>query len=70
MEEKKIKLDKDNYKILLVFADCNMSVRATAKKVYLSGTAVYTRFRRIKEKTGLDPLEFWDLVHLLECEVI
>lgn len=69
MEEKKIIIDKYNYKILLAFADCNMSVRAAEKRVYLSRTAIYNRFQKIKEKTGLDPLKFWDLVHLLECEV-
>jgi hypothetical protein len=31
MEEKKIKLDKESYKMLLAFADCNMSVRAAEK---------------------------------------
>lgn len=32
MEEKKIIIDKYNYKILLAFADCNMSVRAAEKR--------------------------------------
>lgn len=69
-EMKKIKIDKENYKLLLAFADCNMCVSRASKKVYLSGTAIYNRFQRIRENTGLDPLRFWDLVQLFECEVI
>lgn len=66
---KEIKLDKEMYKILLAFADNDMSVNAITKKVYLTNTAIYNRFKKIEEKTGLNPLRFWDLVQLLESEV-
>ena len=48
------------------YADNNMNIPATSKAIYLSvGTVVY-HFTRIKELSGKDPKNFYDLVDLLK----
>lgn len=64
-----MKLDRDTYKLLLAYADCDMCVKRMEKVVFLTGTAIYNRFKKIKQDTGLNPRRFWDLIQLLECEI-
>lgn len=50
---------------LLAFAECNMSTSETARKLYCTHGTVKYRLWRIKERTGLDPHRFYDLVELV-----
>ena len=50
---------------LLTFAECNMSTSETARKLYCTHGTVKYRLGRIKERTGLDPHRFYDLVELV-----
>lgn len=63
----------DNMKIkdieketILAFAECNMNVQDTANKVFAHRNTVVYRFQRIKEKTRLNQICFYDLIKLLE----
>lgn len=53
-------------KVILALADKNMNVSAAARKVkYHRNTVVY-HIERIKDKTGLNPCNFFDLLKLLK----
>ena len=53
-------------KIILTFAENNMRVRDTAWQLYRSEGSVSYQFKKIHEKTGLNPRKFFDLVSLVE----
>ena len=53
--------------IILTYAECNMNVRETARRMNYSWNAIYYQLQQIREKTGLDPCVFYDLVKLLGC---
>ena len=53
-------------KTLVEFANNNMDLSKTARKLFLSRTAAAYHLEKIKNKTGLDPLNFYDLVQLLK----
>lgn len=53
-------------KTLLMFADCNMCITKTAKKLFYHRNTIIFRLQRICAKTGLNPLIFHDLVKLVE----
>lgn len=49
---------------ILSYAKCNMNASEAARKIYITVNAVNYRFDRIKENTGLDARNFYDLVKL------
>lgn len=51
---------------ILAYAKCDMNVSATSEAVFTSRNAVDYRLQRIKEKIGLDPKCFYDLVKLVD----
>lgn len=50
---------------IIAYADSNMNGSRTGKKIFLHRNSVYYRLRNVKEKTGLDPFNFYDLVKLV-----
>ena len=52
--------------VILTLADCNMNTYETARRLYLHRTCVSYHISRIKEITGLNPLNFYDLIKLVE----
>jgi sugar diacid utilization regulator len=66
--KKEIKLTETEKELILSFAGCNMSVSETGKNTHYHRNSVYYHFKRIYEKTSLNPLNFFDLVEL--CGVL
>lgn len=55
--------------IIQTFAECNMKSMATAQALYLHRNTVVYHLEKIERETGLNPLNFYDLIKLLkECE--
>ena len=61
--------DIDN-RILKALADNNLCVTQAAKELYMHRNTVIYQVQKIKAKTGMNPLNFWDMVKLLglKCE--
>lgn len=51
--------------IILAFAKNNMNARATARDLFYHTNTVYKRLVKIKEKYGLDPCNFYDLIKMV-----
>ena len=51
---------------LLEFAECDMCASRAARKLFYTEKAIRYRLCRVKEKTGLDPYRFYDLVKLVQ----
>lgn len=51
--------------IIRTYADCDMNIIAAAKKLYVHPNTIYYHFDKIRNKTGLRPNKFSDLVTLL-----
>ena len=52
--------------ILNAYANCDMVTRKTARTLSYNLNTVSYHLNKIKEVTGLDPKNFWELVKLLE----
>ena len=52
--------------IIREFENNNMRVNKTAEAVFVSNGAVTYNIKKIKKKTGLDPMCFYELVELLK----
>lgn len=50
---------------ITLMADHGMNVTRVAAASYYSRQTVYDRLRNIKNKTGIDPTDFWGLHRLL-----
>lgn len=71
----KVKLEDDaeerkeltdlNVQVVLAFADNDMSVTETGRKLFLSRNTVKYHLESVERKTGLSPLKFYDLVKLV-----
>ena len=59
-------LDDRKREIIRCFADCNMNVTATAKRLHFHRNTVVYHLEQIYKKTYLDPTRFYDLIRLLE----
>lgn len=64
----KSKLTQANIDVIRGLADNRMSIGATAKAIYMCGNNVRYHIKQIKEKTGLDPQDFYDLCAL--CDMV
>lgn len=53
-------------KIIKTFADCNMNVQATANLMCYHRNTIIYHLRKVKKETGLDPMNFYDLIKLLD----
>ena len=60
----KNQLDGTDYRIIRELANNGMKIPKVAPLVYLERTAIYYRCEKIKRITGLDPMDFWDLLKL------
>lgn len=62
----KNKLDGTDYRIIRELANNGMKIAKVAPLVYLERTTIYSRVEKIHRITGLDPLDFWDLLKLVK----
>lgn len=60
-----IKMTDVRKEVILALADCNMNAAEAARKIHLSVETVFYHFRKIRELTGLDPKNFYDLAKLV-----
>lgn len=60
-----MELSEDRCKIILYLADNKMNVSAVARQLYMHRNTVDYHIRRIKQITGKDPLNFYDLYILV-----
>lgn len=58
------KLDGTDYRIIRELTNNGMKIAKVAPIVFLERTTVYYRCEKIKRITGLDPMDFWDLLKL------
>jgi sugar diacid utilization regulator len=59
-------LDERKREVVLAFAECSMSLSATAKKLHFHRNTIEYHLKQTRKKTGLDPCNFYDLIKLLE----
>lgn len=59
-------LDEMDISIIRGLANNGMSIPKTAKATYMAQNTARNRIKRIKEKTGCDPLDFYGLCRLLD----
>ena len=52
--------------VILALAECNMNIRKTSGTLYMHRNVVYFHLGKVKENTGLDPQNFYDLIKLVE----
>jgi hypothetical protein len=53
-------------KIIVTMCDNNLNCAATGRALYMTGAAIQNQCRSIKNKTGFDPRNFWDMTELLK----
>lgn len=51
--------------LIRAYAECDMSLAATARRMYVHKNTVIYQFEKIKKKTGLNPRTFGGLTELL-----
>lgn len=59
------KISDEDKELLKQYAKYNMNKSRTARHIYAHLNTVRYQLERIKKKTGLDPMYFYDLVALL-----
>lgn len=55
----------DDLEFLYIYADNNMSIKATANALYYSRRSIDRRLEKIYRITGVDPRTFWGLCQLI-----
>lgn len=60
------KLKPIDLEVIRALADSSMNIAETARKIYSHRSTVEYHIARIQRITGLDPLNFYDLIKLLE----
>ncbi len=60
------KLTQTDVEILKGYAECDMNIQSTGKRLHYGHGTVSYHLKRIEQKTGLNPRRFFDLVKLLE----
>lgn len=61
-----MKLNENQKQIILLLAENNMCLSATAKNGFRARTTVDYHIRKILKDTGLNPNNFYDLCKLVE----
>ena len=51
---------------LMALADHGLRIADAAQSIYLSRNALVHRVKVIRDATGLNPLDFWDMQKLVE----
>ena len=59
-------LTERNKEIILALAECNMNQSEVSRVKYLHINTVIFHIQKIRENTGLDPKNFYDLIKLVE----
>lgn len=59
-------LNEKDFRMILAFAKNNMKIQDTAYELERHYNAVAWRIARIKDITGLDPRNFYDLIELVD----
>lgn len=52
-------------KTVIAFADNNMNIQATADHLYYHRNSVIYHLSKVREQTGKNPMNFYDLCELL-----
>lgn len=60
------KLTEMDWHVVKTYADCNMNKAQTAKRCYIAVNGVCYHLNKIREHTGLNPNNFYDLVKLVK----
>lgn len=60
-----MKLTEKEKEIILAFADSGMKCLEASRRIYVSRDTVSYHLKKAKEKTGLNPFNFYDLVGLI-----
>lgn len=55
--------------VVLALADCSMSITKTSKKIFRNRNTVLYHIRKVNETTGKDPMNFYDLIELVEATI-
>lgn len=66
MYKLKTKISKMDIKVVFALADCGLNPSRTARKLFVHRNTVLHHIGEIKSYTGLNPLDFYDMVELLE----
>ena len=59
-------LNERKREIILAMAECNMNESEVSRKLHFHRNNVVYHCENIREKTGLDPQNFYDLVKLVD----
>jgi sugar diacid utilization regulator len=59
-------MSEEDAKIILAIANCNMVKNKASKELHYHRNSLYLKVQKIKKSTGLDPYNFYDLIHLVE----
>lgn len=51
--------------VVLAFADNDMNVSETSRKLFMHRNTTHYHLERVGKRTGLSPLKFYDLVQLV-----
>jgi sugar diacid utilization regulator len=52
--------------VVIAFAENDMTIYRTAQAMHYHRNNIHCHLRRVREKTGLDPYNFFDLIKLYE----
>lgn len=58
-------MNKQQAKIILLFAENDMEIKTTAKQLYMTGSAVAYQLDKIRKQMGWNPRKFYDLCYLV-----
>jgi len=58
-------LNERERETILAYAANNMSMKKTAERMFYAIGTIQWHIAKVKEKTGLDPRKFYDLVKLV-----
>ena len=65
MYKLKTEISKMDIKVVFALADCGLNPSRAARKLFVHRNTVLHHIGEIKSYTGLDPLDFYDMVELL-----
>lgn len=63
---KRIIMSESDAQIIVALAENGMRPKATADALHYCPSSMYYRFQKIRERTGLNPRGFFDLMELLQ----
>lgn len=58
-------MTKEQAEVIMTYARNGMDARATSKAMYVTDGSVHYHIRKIREVTGRDPKDFFDLCFLV-----